>query len=41
MTYQFEDLKNAYPEEWQAYIEHRFVRQLAERATGKRLSETV
>jgi thiaminase/transcriptional activator TenA len=30
MTYQFNDLKNAYPEEWQAYIEHRFVRQLGD-----------
>lgn len=30
MTYQFDDLKNAYPEEWQAYIEHRFVRELGD-----------
>jgi thiaminase/transcriptional activator TenA len=30
MSYQFEDLKNAYPTEWRDYIEHRFVRQLGD-----------
>lgn len=28
MPYTFEDFKNAYPSEWRAYIEHRFVREL-------------
>ena len=28
MSYQFEDLKKSCQEEWQAYIEHSFVKQL-------------